>query len=135
MDESQTPGNRRSRRSNVLLSATIEVGGAAMPVKLRNLSEQGALVEGAKLPVEGSELLFRRNDLTVKGRIAWVSGAQAGIAVSESLSQQEVLRNIPQPKPRVQPDCKRPALQARTLTVAEQVAMEHWLSIMPSKRD
>ena len=40
MDESSMTGNRRGRRSPVLLSATIEVDGAPVTVKLRNLSEQ-----------------------------------------------------------------------------------------------
>ena len=44
--------NRRSRRSPVLLAASIEVGGTSLKVKLRNLSEEGALIEGERLPEE-----------------------------------------------------------------------------------
>lgn len=134
MDESSSPGKRRSSRSNVLLAATLDLGGASIPVKLRNLSEQGALVEADNLPLEESEIMFCRNDLRVLGRIAWVNEKQAGIAFAEPLSTQDVLRNVPQPRRRVHLDYKRPALNPRNLSVNEQAAMEHWLALMASKR-
>lgn len=126
MDESNAP-LQRPRRANVLMAATIEVSGAAVPVKLRNLSEQGALIQAERLPVEGSEVLFRRNDLSVPGRIAWVDGVYAGVAFSAPLQQQDVLRNIPQPKARVQPDHRRPALNPRALSAQEQRLLEGWI--------
>ena len=134
MDESANPGNRRSSRSNVLLAATIELGGASIPVKLRNLSEQGALVEADNLPLEDSEIIFCRNDLRVLGRIAWVNNKQAGVAFAEPLSTQDVLRNVPQPRRRVHTDYRRPALNPRTLSANEQAAMVHWLELMESRR-
>lgn len=132
MDESNAPLHR-PRRSNVLLAATIEVSGAALPVRLRNLSEQGALIQAERLPVEGSEVLFRRNDLSVAGRIAWVDGIYAGVAFSAPLQQQDVLRNIPQPKARVQPDYRRPALNQRGLTPREHRLLESWIGAPPNR--
>jgi hypothetical protein len=134
MDESTSPKNRQSSRSNVLLAATIELGGASIPVKLRNLSELGALIEGDKLPLEGTEITFCRNDLRVPGRIAWVSKKQAGVAFADPLSTQAVLRNVPQPRSRVHTDYRRPALSPRALSRSEQAAMEHWLAMMESRR-
>jgi hypothetical protein len=127
MDESSFPHSRQSRRSNVLLAASIEVSGAVVPVKLRNLSSQGALIEGEDLPIEGSEIIFRRNELKVKGRIAWVHEDQAGIAFKTLLAQEEVLRNIPKPRPRVTPDFKRPSLACRKLTPDEQRLVDSWV--------
>jgi hypothetical protein len=127
MDESSFPHSRRSRRSNVLLAASIEVLGTVMPVKLRNLSSQGALIEGKDLPIEGSEIVFRRNDLKAKGRIAWIHEDQAGIAFNVLLAQEEVLRNIPKPRPRVVPDFKRPGLACRKLTPDEQRLVDSWV--------
>ena len=111
MDESSITQNRRSRRANVLLSASIEFAGNALPVKLRNLSSEGALVEAEKLPVEGSEVIFRKSELTLSGRIAWVEGNRAGLAFAAPLAQEAVLRHIPAPRPRVQPDFRRPGLR------------------------
>ena len=134
MDESNSPGNRRSRRSNVLLSAALELGGSSIPVKLRNLSEQGALIEGKNLPLEGCEVQFKRNDLSVAGRVAWVNESQAGIAFHEPLSTQEVLRNVSQPRPRIQSEYRRPPLNPRSLSAHEQAAMEHWMALMRTPR-
>src|SRR5512139_383211 len=56
MDQSNNAQNRKSRRSNVLMSASLELSGTSLPVKLRNLSAEGALVEGDKLPIEGASI-------------------------------------------------------------------------------
>jgi hypothetical protein len=126
MDESSMNHNRRSRRSNVLLAASIEASGASLPVKLRNLSTEGALIEGDDLPVEGSEVLFRRNELSVNSRVAWVHGKHAGVAFRRPIPQEDVLRNIPKPKHRAQLDFRRPGLGARQLTAEEQRLAASW---------
>ena len=127
MDMSNDTQNRRGRRSNVFLAASIEVSGTVIAVKLRNLSSQGALIEGEGLPVEGSEILFRRKDLSVKGRVAWVQERQAGIAFNAVLAPEEVLRNIPKPRSRVRPDFKRPGLACRKLSPEEQRLVDSWV--------
>ncbi len=126
MDQSSTTQNRRSRRSNVLLAASIETAGAAISVKLRNLSSEGALIEGSDLPVEGSDVVFRRNDLTVASRVAWVHGKQAGVAFKRPIPQQDVLRNIPRPRHRAAPEFKRPALACRQMSPTERRLAESW---------
>src|SRR6478672_5459663 len=104
MDESSSAQNRRSRRSPVLLAASIEVDGAFVAVKLRNLSEEGALIEGDRLPTEGAQTFFRRNELGLKGRVVWVHGKYAGVAFDTPLNREEALRQIPRPKPKAQAD-------------------------------
>jgi len=126
MEHEPITQNRRSRRSNVLLAATIEVYGRIIPVKLRNLSADGALVEGDGLPLEGTEVLFHRNDLVMTGRIAWVAGRHAGVAFATKLQPEEVLRHIPPPRPRVIPEFKRPGLACRPLTPEERQIIEGW---------
>jgi hypothetical protein len=126
MDESSTNQNRQSRRSNVLLAASIEAMGAVIPVKLRNLSVEGALIEGDGLPVEGSEILFRRNDLSVCSRVAWVHGKQAGVAFREPIAQEDVLRNIPSPRYRAPLNFRRDGLAVRKLSADERRLVESW---------
>lgn len=120
--------NRRSRRSNVLLAATLEAGGAVVPVKLRNLSEEGALVEGDHLPVEGSSVLFERKELRVPSRVAWVQGRYAGIAFSAKLPAQDVLRHIPPPRTPRTNDYRRPGLACRELSATERQMVERWMT-------
>ena len=66
MDESSVNHNRRARRSPVLLAATVELGGAVHDVKLRNLSSDGALVQGAQDLPENAVITFCRKDLRVR---------------------------------------------------------------------
>jgi hypothetical protein len=133
MDESSMIANRRSRRSPVLLAASIEVEGASVAVKLRNLSEEGALIEAEDLPKEGSSACFVRKDLRVKGRLVWVQGRYAGVAFERPLNPDQVLRNIgkPKAKPVVEPDFRRPGLACRPLTDYERKMVERWMTASP----
>ena len=88
----------RSHRSPVLLTASVEVDGVPYTVKLRNLSEEGALIEGENLPSEGVEAYFERNQLRLKSRIVWVEGLYAGVAFARSRKPEEIHRNIPRPR-------------------------------------
>lgn len=126
MDESSQTQNRRTRRSKVLMTATLELSGSSLEVKLRNLSADGALIEGNNLPVEGSQILFKRLELSVPGRIAWVAAKRAGVTFDEKLPPEAMLHHIPAPKPRVMPDFKRPGLGARRLSPEERIIAETW---------
>jgi len=131
MDESSMSQNRRSRRSPVFLAATIEVAGTPQAVKLRNLSEEGALVQGERLPLEGTTTFFQRNDLRVKSRVVWVHGEFAGVAFARPLKSEEVLRNVPQPRARINADFRRPGLACRPLTADERQMVEKWMVASP----
>jgi hypothetical protein len=122
MDESSITQNRRSRRSQVLMAAGIETAGGLVDVTLRNLSSDGALVEGVHLPEPGSPVVFHKNDLVISGRVAWVNERRAGIAFDTKLQPETVLRHIPSPKHRIEPSFKRPGLTSGTLSPEER----HW---------
>ncbi len=132
MDESSNAQNRRSRRSPVYLAAAVEIAGAPQPVKLRNLSEEGALIEGERLPLEGTTTFFERNELRLKSRVIWVQGRYAGIAFARTLKQEEVLRHVPQPRQVAQGDFRRPGLACRPLTAHERKMIEKWMVSSPS---
>lgn len=127
MDESGPTQNRRSRRSNVLLKATLELPGDSLPVVLRNLSQEGALIQGEELPETGTRVLFHRQGLSVPSRVAWAESNYAGIEFEFPLFPGEMLRHIPA-KPRKMPleIKKRPGLAAKPLTQAERMMIERW---------
>lgn len=131
MDQSSITQNRRSRRSPVLLAASVEVAGVPQNVKLRNLSEEGALIEGDRLPLEGTTTFFQRNDLRVKGRVVWIHGRFAGIAFARPLKSEEVLRHVPQPRQKINSDFRRPGLACRPLTDQERQMVEKWMVASP----
>ena len=132
MDESSNPSNRRSRRSPVLLAATLEVAGRPIPVKLRNLSEEGALIEGDKLPLEGTVAIFERQELRSRCRIVWLQGRSAGLAFEEPLKAEQVLRHVPAPRAKVQTEFRRPGLACRPLSDRERQMVERWMSNSPN---
>ena len=131
MDESRITQNRRSRRSHLLMTATLEIAGRALKVKLRNLSAEGAQVEAADLPVEGTQLMFRKGDIAAVGRIVWVKDKQAGIRFDQLLETEAVLNHIPVPRPRTRSEFRRPGLAARALTPQELKLAEMWVVVSP----
>lgn len=127
MDESSPVQNRRFSRSNVLLKATLEIPGASLPVVLRNLSHEGALVQGESLPEEGARVLFHRDGLSVPGRVVWSHCNHAGLHFDFPLFPRELLRHIPTPERRPPPPIKkRPGFGARPLTEGERLLIERW---------
>lgn len=126
MDESSVTQNRRSTRSPVLLSAKVEVNGKEIPVILRNLSSNGALIEGAGLPGDGATTKFHRNELTVEGRIVWVEGRYAGISFDRELDREELLRHVPKPRQRIEPQFRRPGLACAPLSDADRKMIQMW---------
>jgi len=133
MDESSAAQNRKSNRTPVMLSATLEMAGQAQAVVLRNLSEGGALVEGKWLPAQGSMVLFVRNELRVPARVAWVEGTYAGVAFECRLERSEVLRQVPKPKEKFEPQFRRPGLACRPLSEADRRMVQMWATPLPSQ--
>lgn len=127
MDQSIVTQNRRSKRSHVLMSASVECGGSPIAVTLRNLSSEGALVEGKSLPEVGTVVLFRKNELALPGRVVWHEGKKAGIAFASELPRKEVLRHVPTPQPRAKLDFRRPGLRNAALTAGERRVAEEWI--------
>jgi len=131
MDQSVTMLNRRSRRAPVLLTASIDVLGVPSPVKLRNLSSTGALIEGGCLPPSGDTTYFTRRELHLQCQVMWVEGRYAGIRFARALEREEVLRYIPPPRETFRPEFKRPGLACKPLTAPERKMIEAWICSLP----
>lgn len=127
MDESSPAQNRRSRRSNVLMTATVEFDGTLVKTKLRNLSKEGALVEGEGLPAIGQEVKFRKGDLYLSGNVAWRTGNRAGIAFDQPLDPESVLRHVPAPRSKMTAEHRRPRLRGEQLSPGERKIAEDWI--------
>lgn len=113
---------RRSPRSKVFLSAVLEWPDRVLPVILRDLSEHGALVETTGAITTDSEILFCRNDLRVRGYVAWVEGKSAGISFGRPLKSEVVLRHINRPARRVVDETshRRPGVTTTRMSAEEQ---------------
>jgi hypothetical protein len=90
----KTANNRSQPRSNVFLDAVLVVGSAARPVRLRNLSSRGALIEGASLPVEGSRVRVLRGELSAEADIAWQEQGLAGLRFASEIDVERWVRRV-----------------------------------------
>jgi PilZ domain len=134
VDQSDASQNRRSRRSPVFLKAGVTVDGVPVPVTLRNLSEEGALVEGARLPSDGARTLFERNGMRIRGQVVWVAGRLAGIKFDRPMQRDELMRQVPQPKQKFEPVFRRPGLACQPLSAEDRKMLETWVAMAPVAR-
>jgi len=112
-----------------MMTATLEVSGRVIDVTLRNLSSDGAQVEGSQVPVEGTELLFCKGDLAMAGTIIWTKDKQAGIRFAQELDPAIVLNHIPPPRARkAGADFRRPGLSSPPLTDQERSLAKNWMA-------
>lgn len=76
----------RPPRTNLLLAATIQADFGSVPVRIRNLSEGGAMIEGGALPAVGERLTLGRAQLAVGATVAWRSGGRCGLRFDRAVS-------------------------------------------------
>lgn len=74
------PDQRSHGRSNVFLTAVLDSGSTREPVRIRNLSHSGALVEASNLPPVGAGVCLIRGNLTARGTLAWADSGNGGIS-------------------------------------------------------
>lgn len=127
MEDSEIKQNRRASRSHVLMSASIEAGDVKHAVKLRNLSSEGALVEGSELPAVDSAVIFRKKELKLAGRVAWITANRAGIAFDSKLDPEAVMRHVPKTRPLPKFNFRRPRIKAGELSPGERKIAQDWI--------
>ncbi|HEX3422268.1 MAG TPA: PilZ domain-containing protein [Sphingomicrobium sp.] len=77
--------NRSEGRSNVFLAAALETDGGSVPVRIRNLSQVGALIDGTSLPSVGAKVSLLRGQLKAKGEIVWNEQSHCGIRFDHAI--------------------------------------------------
>ncbi len=70
---------RTTARTNVFLGAVLRGANFAAPVKIRNMSLTGALVEGATLPEAGLPVRLVRGSLVAQAEVAWTAEGRCGL--------------------------------------------------------
>ncbi len=84
-------GSKRSaKRARVLLAARLETDGGELDVRLRDLSQKGALVECLQVPPVGAEVVFVRGATRVPARIAWAGADRVGLEFLHEIDEHEV---------------------------------------------
>lgn len=72
-------GPRRDSRKNMFLTAILAADGVCRPVRVRNLSKSGALIQAAILPGTGVTATLRRGGLQAECLLVWQADGRAGL--------------------------------------------------------
>jgi hypothetical protein len=76
---SGTAEQRGTPRSSMFLACVLRFGGQQVPVKVRNMSPTGALIETTLLPPPGAIVGLVRGSLEVDATIAWADHRHCGL--------------------------------------------------------
>jgi hypothetical protein len=76
----------RAPRQNVMLAATISAGVVSTPVRICNLSEEGAMIDGPKLPDVGTGLMLRRLDMSTFATVIWKQNGRCGLSLKRRIA-------------------------------------------------
>jgi hypothetical protein len=91
-DESADPSlaaRDRAPRKNLLLTATIRSAGVTAPVRIRNLSVKGAMVDAKALPEPGASVVLQRLEIEMRGVVVWRTEGRCGIQFEGAASVDE----------------------------------------------
>ena len=79
---------RGARRTSLYLAAALDHGGKSLPVKIRNISASGALVEGAAVAAAARVELVRGR-LRAKALVSWSGQGRCGLKFSGRIDVQQ----------------------------------------------
>lgn len=92
--EQRSPDSRTQVRSNVFLGAALECAERSFPVRIRNISRSGALLDGKELPGEGDSVRLRRAGLLIGGKVAWRVSGFLGMCFAEDIEVDQWARRV-----------------------------------------
>ena len=118
---------RQVARSKVLYGGTIRCEGRSFPIRILDLSCNGALISGVGLPLnEGSLVTLTCGKQSVEAAVCWVRANEAGLSLHAELRGQVFSR----PKSMIarsyepDPNWRRPAFRGDQLTDDEKWFIE-----------
>jgi hypothetical protein len=84
---------RTSPRTSLFAAAVLDSGATRFPVRIRNISPAGALVQGNALPLVGSFVELVRGQLRASGDIRWSQNGKAGVSFTDAIAVEEWIRS------------------------------------------
>lgn len=106
-------------RKAMFVAAELHVGSASVPIKIRNMSARGALVEAASLPPVGTPVRLVRGPLSAAGSMSWAADGRGGVALNGTITVEDWIRGkLPQHQARVDAliqEIRKSGLEPRSL--------------------
>ena len=85
---------RLEARANVFLAATLVTDQAMKAVRVRNISQRGALIDGADIPGTSATVSLLRGSLRVSAKIAWRDRGLCGLHFETEVEVQDWVRKV-----------------------------------------
>lgn len=85
---------RDSGRRNMFLGAILGQGSERWPVKIRNMSPLGVLIDSPTVPQPNSPVELTRGRLVAEGRVVWSESKRCGIRFSSQVSIEDWLAPV-----------------------------------------
>lgn len=86
---------RKSVRTSMFVAATLRTATHAHPVRVRNMSVRGALIEAPSLPPVGTTVELSRGALAAVGTVAWSEAGRCGLALTGMVDTQAWMSRAP----------------------------------------
>ena len=80
---------REGIRKNLFVAAVLRSETGQAPVRVRNLSSKGAMIETSVAPSAGATVELRRGSLQASARVAWQQGSRCGLEFQSSVDVDE----------------------------------------------
>jgi hypothetical protein len=81
--------------THVLLSAVVRNAFGEHPVKIREVSPKGAVIQGAASPPTGSRVLLIRGAIAVMGTVVWAKAGRYCLEFQDIIGHEQLLIAIP----------------------------------------
>lgn len=93
-DSNTTPfaNARVTVRTNMFLAASLDGDGVKIPVKIRNMSSEGAHIESPSVPDPGTTVRMVRGNLDVWATVAWALDGRCGLRLLSPVSVSDWLK-------------------------------------------
>jgi hypothetical protein len=91
----------REPRKSVMLAASLEAAGVSLPVRIRNMSSRGAMVDGAHLPSPGTMVRLMRLSLSTSAIVVWRLDGRCGLKLAEPVMPEEWVAGVRPGVPRM----------------------------------
>lgn len=98
--EGQSPSGREHRqdtRFRVLLNAELISTTDEQPVRVRDISTGGAMLEGQRPIAKAKEVILRRGNIELFVQICWSDGNQCGVEFDQALSEADMMAFVHEP--------------------------------------
>ncbi len=126
----QGSDKRGRERMRVLLAARLVTTFNDRPVKIRDLSGEGAMIEGDAMPSEGTDVILQRGPIEVFASVVWSDGRQCGLEFETVLEEEDFLTLLNPPMPSqtiAAPTPRHSPLRSEPITPESWAAARDWV--------